>query len=82
MHDLQLEIRVSVGGEPYRTIATGIRPVGGNAFFPSTSEPLPSELLEAFNRYLGEFDLTVGTWNYQIGNTTYKVLFTSASTNF
>ena len=55
MRDLLLELKASSHGEPFRLVATGVRPIGGSALF-STLEPLPQELLRELNRYLEEFD--------------------------
>ena len=76
MRDLLLELNASTHGEPFRLVATGVRPVGGSAQF-STAKPLPPELLRALNHYLDEFDPSVGTWNHTIGLTAYEVNFTS-----
>jgi hypothetical protein len=80
VRDLLLEIKASSDGEPYRLIATGVRPIGGSVLF-SPSEPVPSELLRALNRYLDEFDPGVGTWSHTVGRTTYQVAFTLAPSN-
>ena len=68
MRDLYWEIEESRNGEPYRIVAEG-PPIGSGA------EHLPPELLEAFNRYLKEFEPTAGTWSYQTGNKAYQVHF-------
>jgi hypothetical protein len=77
MSDLLLELKASSNGEPFRLFATGVRPIGGITLF-STLEPLPQELLQALNRYLEEFDPSIGTWNYTVGQTAYQVNFTPA----
>ena len=40
MRDLLLELKASSHGEPFRLVATGVRPIGGSALF-STLTPLP-----------------------------------------
>ena len=76
MRNLQLQVSASTSGTPYQIIATGIRPVGGSAFF--SGEPIPWELLTALNRYLQEFNPTIGQWDYTVGDTTYRVAFSPA----
>jgi hypothetical protein len=68
MRDIYWKVAESKDGEPYRTIAEGT-PIGSGA------EGLPSELVEAFNRHLKEFEPTSGRWRYQIGNTKYVIDF-------
>src|SRR5580704_17464703 len=63
MRDLLLELKASTNGEPFRLVATGVRPMGGGTKF-STAKPLPQELLRALNHNLDEFDPSVGTWNH------------------
>jgi hypothetical protein len=55
MPDLLLELKASTYGEPFRLVATGVKPIGGNAQF-STTGPLPQELLRALSHYFEEFE--------------------------
>jgi hypothetical protein len=68
MRDLYLKIEESKDDEPFRIVAEGTPLESGAAW-------LPGELLDAFNRHLNEFELTSGTWPYQIGTTKYKIHF-------
>ena len=46
--------------------------------FPSveSQDSLPMEMLRALDRYVEEFRTSVGTWQYRIGSTNYRVSFT------
>ena len=74
MREIEFQVRASTRGEAYRIIATGIRPEGGGVLL-SPSEAVPSDLTEAFNRFLTEFPLSIGTWDHKIGDTNYKIDF-------
>jgi hypothetical protein len=74
MPDLILEIRIS-RGERWRRIATGVWPAGGSLRLSQPTEPLPPRLITALNRHLDEFEPTIGTWNYTVGDANYQVVF-------
>jgi hypothetical protein len=80
MPDLLLEIRIS-RGEPWRSIATGVWPAGGRLLLRQLTEPLPPKLITALNRHQDEFEPTVGTWNYTVGDANYQVVFSRYSSN-
>lgn len=80
MPDLLLEIRIS-RGEPWRSIATGVWPAGGSLTLGQPAEHLPPELITALNRHLDEFELTIGTWNYTVGDANYQVAFSHYDSN-
>ena len=71
MRDLLLEIRIS-RGEPWRMIATG---VWHSLMLGNPTEHLPPELITALNRHQVEFEATIGTWNYTVGDANYQVAF-------
>ena len=82
MPSLQLKIQASINGEPYRTVATGIRHADGRNEFPTINEHLPAELLHALHSHLEELRPRVGMWSHKIENTVYRVAFTTASTSY
>ena len=80
MPDLLLEIRIS-RGEPWRSIATGVWLAGGRLLLRQLTEPLPPKLITALNRHQDEFEPTVGTWNYTVGDANYQVVFSHYNSN-
>jgi hypothetical protein len=75
--DLRLKIEASTGGQPYRPVATGIRQANGSIDFRAGSgELMPQEMLAALQRHLDEFQPSVGSWNYKVGDTDYRAFFT------
>jgi hypothetical protein len=80
MPDLLLEIRIS-RGEPWRNIATGVWPTGGNLILAQPAEHLPPELSTALNQHLDEFGPTIGTWTYTVGDANYQVAFSHYESN-
>jgi hypothetical protein len=77
MQTLKLKIEASTNDEPYRAIADGTRDPNGRIEFATANEMVPHGMLEAFDRYLNEVQLTVGTWTYKSGDNNYKVSFTN-----
>jgi hypothetical protein len=77
MQTLRLKITAATNGEPYRSIADGRWNEDGTANFPTVTEAIPQELLEWFSRLQAETQLSIGTWNHDIGNTRYQVAFTA-----
>ncbi len=45
------------------------------------TEHLPPELITALNRHQDEFGLTIGTWNYTVGDANYRVAFSHYDSN-
>jgi hypothetical protein len=80
MPDLLLEIRIS-RGEPWRSIAAGVWPAGGRILLGEPTEPLPPELIAALNRHPDEFEPTIGTWIYTVGDANYQVVFSHYKSN-
>jgi hypothetical protein len=80
MPNLLLEIRIS-RGEPWRSIATGVWPAGGKLLLMQPTEPLPPRLITAVNHHLDEFEPTIGTWNYTVGDANYQVVFSHYDPN-
>ena len=72
MRDVYLKIEESKDDEPFRTVGEGM-PLESGAVW------LSGELLEAFNRYLKEFEPISGTWPYQVRNTKYRIHFSPTS---
>ena len=62
-------------GEPWRNIAAGVWPAGGSLILGNPTEHLPPELTAALNRHRDEFEPTIGTWNYIVGDANYQVAF-------
>ena len=77
MQSLRLRIDASTAGKPLRPVAIGIWHDNGVAEFPSVAddEELPSELLQALDKYLETFHPTNGSWTHKIGDTEYSVTF-------
>jgi len=76
--ELKLRIDASPGGRGLQTIASGVRHADGSALFEPGCKPVPIELMDAFNRYLAEFGLCSGTWNYKIGAVDYQIHFVTS----
>lgn len=79
MQTRNLIVNVSRNGERHRRIAWGImHPDDGRIDFSASTETVPDEVLDEFNRYLSEFRVSEGTWHHTSGETDYEFIFRQA----
>jgi hypothetical protein len=73
---LRLRVHVSSDGESFQPLTTGAREPNGGFSFELPN--VPHELLDAFERYVREFNPSVGSWKHKVAAIIYRIDFTNS----
>lgn len=78
MEKLNLVVKASKNGAPYRTIAYGTRDANGVVDLRDIIDLVPQDLFRKLDRQLMECPVSLGTCDYVDGYTTFHVAFSPA----